>query len=346
MHVDASSTHATVTGAIRHAAQLTGTSFQYLLATAQIESSLNPNAKVSTSSARGLFQFIDQTWLATLKQQGGALGYGPYADAITRLPSGRYAVTDRTMVRPIMSLRSDPTASAMMAGAFTRTNAAKLAERLGRDPTEGELYIAHFLGPAGAARLIATAEQRPGAAAAQVFPGAARANSSIFYDRQGHARSASAVYRTLVGRYDVARAAPARAPVTEVAALESLPLAVMPAGSLATETASLQSRPVAAVSTPRVFAAVDPGAAHGEKSWSSNMETIPATRPEPRQAFQSLFSTGGRREPMAPLVTALWSTPLQAAGPRPAAARAPKGGILELFQDQAPNSGALFRGRG
>ena len=137
---------ATVTGAIRQAARMTGADFKYLLATAQVESNLNPNAQASTSSARGLFQFIEQTWLTTLKEQGAALGYGPYANAIARQPSGDYAVSDPRMADAIMNLRSDPTANALMAGAFTKANAGKLAARLGRDPTEGELYIAHFLG--------------------------------------------------------------------------------------------------------------------------------------------------------------------------------------------------------
>jgi Transglycosylase SLT domain len=59
-----------VTGAIQQASQATGTSFNYLLATAQVESGLNPQAGASTSSARGLFQFIETTWLATIKQAG------------------------------------------------------------------------------------------------------------------------------------------------------------------------------------------------------------------------------------------------------------------------------------
>ena len=81
-----------VAGAIHQASQATGTSFNYLLATAQVESGLNPQAGASTSSARGLFQFIETTWLATMKQAGPALGYGRYADAITTDASGRYEV--------------------------------------------------------------------------------------------------------------------------------------------------------------------------------------------------------------------------------------------------------------
>src|SRR5271156_1492077 len=102
----------TVTGAIRQAAQATGTSFQYLLATAQVESGLNPQAGASTSSARGLFQFIDQTWLATMKQSGPSLGYGQYADAISQDSSGHYQVQDPTMRSEILKLRNDPTANA------------------------------------------------------------------------------------------------------------------------------------------------------------------------------------------------------------------------------------------
>ena len=73
-----------VTGAIRQAASSSGISFEYLLTTAQIESNLNPGAQASTSSAKGLYQFIEQTWLGTMKQDGAAIGYGHYADAITR----------------------------------------------------------------------------------------------------------------------------------------------------------------------------------------------------------------------------------------------------------------------
>src|SRR5580698_2977216 len=97
----------TVTGAIREASAATGTSFNYLLATAQVESGLNPQAGAATSSARGLFQFIEQTWLATMKQSGGALGYGRYADAITKNASGSYAVRDPTLRGEILKLRSD-----------------------------------------------------------------------------------------------------------------------------------------------------------------------------------------------------------------------------------------------
>ena len=85
------SARAKIASAIKQAADATGASFDYLISTAKIESNLNPSAQASTSSAKGLYQFIDQTWLGTMKQDGAALGLGRYADAITRAPNGRGA---------------------------------------------------------------------------------------------------------------------------------------------------------------------------------------------------------------------------------------------------------------
>jgi len=104
-----------VTGAIRQAAQSTGISFEYLLTTAKIESNFNPSAQASTSSAKGLYQFIDQTWLGTVKEAGDHLGYGKYADAITKNPSGSYSVSDPDARAAIMKLRDDPEAASSMA---------------------------------------------------------------------------------------------------------------------------------------------------------------------------------------------------------------------------------------
>src|SRR6204780_1509808 len=166
----------TVAGAIGQASAAPGTSLNYLLATARVESGLNPQAGASTSSARGLFQFIDKTWLATMKQAGPSLGYGQYAAAITQNASGHYEVRDPSLRSEILKLRSDPTANAVMAGAFTKANASALSARLGPPPREGELYIAHFLGAGGAARLITLAATTPNAKAADFFPNAAQAN--------------------------------------------------------------------------------------------------------------------------------------------------------------------------
>src|SRR5262245_18267958 len=210
-----------VTGAIRQAAQATGAGFSYLLATAKIESGLNAEVKAPTSSATGLFQFIDQTWLMTMKESGAEFGYGRYADAIEKTSSGKYTVRDPALRAEILNLRKNPAANAAMAGALTRHNAARLKEKIGRDPTDGELYIAHLLGANGASRLINAAGSDPNAKAAALFPRAAAANRSIFYDKQGGARSVPAVYGPLVTR--LARAMPDTASAQAVAASAMVP---------------------------------------------------------------------------------------------------------------------------
>ena len=175
-----------VSRAIESAARRTGVDFQYLLETARKESALDPQAKASTSSATGLYQFIDQTWLGVLKETGAAHGYAAAADAITGGP-GRYRVGEGAR-DAVMALRRDPQASASMAAELTRRNADALRAALGRDPTRGELYIAHVMGASGGARLIALAEAQPQADASATFPRAAAANRAIFFSRRRAAR--------------------------------------------------------------------------------------------------------------------------------------------------------------
>src|SRR5712672_3244761 len=202
-----------IAGAIKQAANTTGISFEYLLATAKMESNFNPRASASTSSARGLYQFIGQTWLGTVKEAGAQLGYGKYAAAITKSPSGSYSVSDPAARSAIMKLRDDPDAASSMAAVLTQSNSFKLTGKTGRRPTDGELYMAHFMGVGGAARLISNAEDNPNTSAARMFPNAAAANRSIFFDRSGSARSVSQVYSVLTSRY----ASAANSPATQTA---------------------------------------------------------------------------------------------------------------------------------
>jgi hypothetical protein len=351
-----------VTSAIRNAAQATGTSFSYLLATAKIESNLNPNLTMKSSSATGLFQFIDQTWLGTLKQAGPAFGYGDYANAISRDPSGHYSVDDPAMRREIMRLRNNPTANSVMAGALTQKNAAALARRIGRQPTESELYLAHFLGAGGAGKLIQTAGNNPQTSAADVFPQAAHANRSIFYDRQGNARSVSGVYSEIVRRFKVASDGPG-AMLTSAAARTAsptLPVTDVPAVTKAFAVASVRppaassatgAAPASALSTPAAPAPVRPTAA-------SPTAASPIAASQTTPSFKSLFSDQDRRTAIDPGVAALWSVPESAPQPasaptdvpQPAAANSAVNNstgnsLFDLFQDARPNARTLFGGR-
>lgn len=205
-----------VTAAIRSASQQTGISFDYLMKTAYRESALNPSAQASTSSARGLFQFIDTTWLATVKEDGAAFGLQQYANQIEKTADGQYLVQDPTARAQILRLRDNPEIASNMAAAFSKRNAMEIQSVLGRQPTEGELYIAHFLGANGAKRFLSLRASNPNASAAAAFPEAARANKSIFYN-SGGARSMEEAYRVLVSKHDNVRKT---APATAVANLQ------------------------------------------------------------------------------------------------------------------------------
>ena len=182
-----------VLSALRRAASETGADFSYLLNTAMRESSLNPAAKAASSSATGLFQFIEQTWLGTLREHGAEHGLKSYADAIEVGSNGRFKVTDTSMRQEILALRKDPETAALMAGEMTNEMRGDMESALGRSVSSGELYVAHFLGPKAATKMIKAAEATPQATAAQLFPLAAAANRSIFFDKNGEARSVSSV---------------------------------------------------------------------------------------------------------------------------------------------------------
>ena len=166
-----------VQGAIARAATRTGVDFDYLLAQARLESGLDPSAKARTSSATGLYQFIDSTWLRTLDRHGAKHGMD-WADAAIG-SNGR--VADRATRDHLLSLRYDADTSSLMAAELTRENAAGLQTILGREAEPAELYLAHFMGLGGAQQFLGALASNPDQSAAALMPQAARANRSIFY---------------------------------------------------------------------------------------------------------------------------------------------------------------------
>ncbi len=342
------SAKAAVTGAIRTAAQATGASFNYLLATAKVESNLDPGLTMRSSTATGLFQFLEQTWLGVLKQAGPALGYGRYAAAITQTRSGRYEVADPALRQEIMQLRKDPTANAVMGAAFTQQNAALMTQRIGRAPSESELYIGHFFGPYAGSRAINLAQSNPNAIAADIFPAAARANRPIFYDKQGNARTVAGVCADLSRRYQAARAS--AAPLIAKAAIFTPPRPPAPVPSAPADTASA------------VQAVVQPPAPTGLNDLMFSPAPLPTLLafanepPTPRaETFRSLFQAAERRTAVSPVVAELWSGPqsdeghsaqVTAASPPTGEQRgAPRRSTLDLFRDTDADVRALFGNR-
>jgi len=171
-----------VSAAIAAAARLTGASASYLTATARRESSFDPNAEAATSSASGLFQFIESTWLNTLNNHAQALGLEDEA----ALPRDE-----------ALELRFDPKIAALMAGALAADNADVLKANLGQEPSEGDLYAAHVLGAGGAVRLIEARNADASQAASELFPAAARANRGLFFAKDGAPVSVGDLYDRL-----------------------------------------------------------------------------------------------------------------------------------------------------
>jgi hypothetical protein len=183
--------------AIQRAARATGIDFGFLMRTARRESGYNAGAKAGSSTAAGLFQFVEQTWMATLKRHGAAHGYARYAALISEGGDGKFSIPQGSEARKaVMDLRFDPHAAAVMAGELAADHAAYLRGRVGREPTGGELYAAHFLGPQGSARLIQAFKSSPNTPAANLFPDAAGANHNVFY-RNGRPLTVAEVYTDL-----------------------------------------------------------------------------------------------------------------------------------------------------
>lgn len=196
---------------IRRASRAAGVDFGYLMAQAARESGFRPDAKARTSSATGLFQFVEATWLDLVKRHGSA--HGIAVDA----PDAE-----------LLALREDPALSAAMAAEYARGNKARLEAALGREAGRAELALAHFLGPGGAIRFLEALAANAGTEAAGLLPEAAAANRSVFYGRGGTARSLGEIWDDFSRRIE--REAAAWSAPGPVAALHA-PVAPEPASA-------------------------------------------------------------------------------------------------------------------
>ncbi|MES2444473.1 MAG: lytic transglycosylase domain-containing protein [Pseudomonadota bacterium] len=202
MGVSSVANSANIQSAIAVASRRTGIDFNYLLGQAQVESGLRANARAGTSSASGLYQFIDQSWLGVVKAHGGEHGMGWAADSIKQTSSGRYVVSDPATRRAILDLRNDPTAASLMAAEHASDNKDALETSLNRPATGTDLYMAHFLGLGGARSFLGAMDANPNRSGASMFPAAARANRNIFYNAGGQPRTLSDIYSRFSDRLD------------------------------------------------------------------------------------------------------------------------------------------------
>jgi hypothetical protein len=103
-----------------------------------VESDGDPNAKSKRSSATGLGQFLDETWLYMISAHRPDLAKG------------------RSQAE-ILELRRDAKIAREITARFTERNAELLSKR-GLPVTPGTLYLAHFAGGAGAVAILSATE--------------------------------------------------------------------------------------------------------------------------------------------------------------------------------------------
>lgn len=167
-----------ITGAVKAAADKTGVDFAYLMQQAGAESSFDADAKAKTSSATGLFQFIESTWMSMVERYGD-----------------QHGIDSEASKGELLALRSDPAVASSMAAELASENKGVLDAKWGGTVGSTELYFAHFLG-AGSASAFMNARDAGGSdPAAVLFPKAAAANQNVFYDRAtGQPKSLDEVY--------------------------------------------------------------------------------------------------------------------------------------------------------
>ena len=167
-----------VVSAIKTASAKTGVSFSYLMEKAAAESNFNPIAKAGTSSATGLFQFIESTWMDMINKHGD-----------------KYGIDKNQSKSALLNLRKDPEIASLMAAEFADGNKAHLKTTIGGDIGNTELYFAHFMGAGGASGFLSQLKKNPLSIGADLFPKEARANRNVFYDRDtGQPRTLQQIY--------------------------------------------------------------------------------------------------------------------------------------------------------
>jgi hypothetical protein len=221
----------TLTRQIRLASEASGSDFGLLMAQAAQESGFRPDAKSSSSSAAGLYQFIDSTWLDMMHRFGAKYGVGALAQKIGTDAAGKPHVADPATRQRILGLRSDPSLSTALAGEYAKLNKDEVERALGRPAGRADLYMAHFLGAGGATVFLKALATRGATPAAQLLPDAAASNRGIFFDGEtGKAKSVAEIYRalgtrieqeadTFAGSSTVADTQPAQAEPATVASL-------------------------------------------------------------------------------------------------------------------------------
>lgn len=190
-----------VVKAVQQASAATGVDFAYLMDKAGVESGYRTEVKAKTSSATGLFQFTEGTWLSMVRQHGAKHGLGVYAEKIESGSGGNAKVADPALRKEILNLRKDPRLSALLAAELANDNKTHMENELGRPVGKTELYMAHFLGAGGATKFLKALDKNPNTPAAKLLPEAAQANLNVFYDGS-RPRTVGQIFDRFAAKFD------------------------------------------------------------------------------------------------------------------------------------------------
>ena len=198
-----------VLAAIRLSSLRTGLDFPYLMELAYTESSFDPAKKARRSSAAGLYQFTEATWLGSVKAYGAKYGLGLYASEIEYATDSnghrRPRVANPVVYRHILALRYNPRIAALLAAEFALSNKQQLTRRIGPGFGRTELYLTHFFGIENALEFLRLLEQHPDRVAAELFPNAAQSNPGVFAPTEGSRMTLREVYDFFAAKFDTGR---------------------------------------------------------------------------------------------------------------------------------------------
>lgn len=198
-----------LSASIYKASAKTGVDFELMVLKARMESDYGRATIAQHTSARGVFQYIEPTWLTLMRRYGDEIGYGHYAKAIKRAkyPGLPYIEGNNPYLKAeILALRHDLDASAMLQAYQVReeTDVIKSMKR-GR-VTATDHYIVHMLGVPLAKEFFKMRAHAPQSSPARsrtpAMREAASLNRAFFYSgkRPLAAREVYAKYEARVGK--------------------------------------------------------------------------------------------------------------------------------------------------
>lgn len=187
---------------IYEASVTTQTDFELLIITAMIESDLGRVTKSSTSSARGIFQYIEPTWLVLIKRYGARIGQNNYADAIiinTESYLPEIIENSQFTIKDILSLRDDTKIAALIKANQLKDEAKIVVKyKAGQRINATDHYIVHMLGLSQARTFYSLLKNESSNILANLnntgFKEAIRLNPTFFYNAQNKALSAAEAY--------------------------------------------------------------------------------------------------------------------------------------------------------